>query len=305
MPLNRETLIKIGLRHHNRFAAQILKFFPEEVFFELHRWPRPFPWTKKNVSFCLSFDCDNPGDADVLPDLISQLQHYDLPASFAVCGAIIKENLKKYKEIVAKGYEIINHGYTKHVNVRSDGLLHPVFFYESLSLEQIEEEIVRNHEFLQKFLGVSPVGFRVPHFGSFQKAHQLEWLYAFLRKHHYRYSSSVQIAYAKERGYLEGNRDIIEFPLSARVGMPFSVFDSWGFLEKSSRKLKEDLFVKEFKWLVDTALRSRHPVFLNIYFDPSHVTGYKGLEECLSYLCDMRDRIWIGNYSDIVKRGRI
>ena len=80
--------------------------------------------------------------------------------------------------------------------------------------------------------------------------------------------------------------------------MPLSVFDSWGFLDKATQKLEEASFVSEFQRMINISLKARDPIFLNVYFDPSHVVEYGGFKECLSFLHKMSNKIWIGRYSD-------
>lgn len=286
----------------NRYVAYVLDFFPERVFRELHRWPTQFSWTEKRVTFCLSFDCDNPTDADVLPALLSQLRRYGISASFAVCGALVEENVKEYEEVLTEGHEIMNHGYSKHLQVVPDGSVKSSLFYDQIPAEQIEGEIARNHECLQRALGITPIGFRVPHFGTFQAPHLIDLLYSLLKKYGYRYSSSVLMLHAKQRGYLRPDKSIVEFPLSARVGAPLSVFDSWNLLRAPGRRFRDADFFPEFRRMVDAALKAKHPVFLNIYFDPSHVVGFDGFEACLRYLRQNEGKIWTGTYVDILNR---
>jgi hypothetical protein len=84
------------------------------------------------------------------------------------------------------------------------------------------------------------------------------------------------------------------------MGAPLSVFDSWNLLRAPERRfLNPDFFLK-FRQIVDAALKAKHPTFLNIYFDPSHVVGFDGFEECLQYLSLNSDEIWIGTYADIL-----
>lgn len=294
-------MTKLWIPHaHNRYVARLLRLFPERVFQELHRWPTHFSCTEKRVTFCLSFDCDNPTDADFLPALLSQLRRYGISASFAVCGAMVEENVKAYEQVITEGHEIINHGYSKHLEVLSDGSVRSTLFYDKLSENQIEEEIVRNHESLQNVLGITPIGFRVPHFGTFQAPHHIDLLHSLLKKYGYRYSSSVLMLYAKQRGYLGADEGIVEFPLSARVGAPLSVFDSWGFLRAPGRRFTDADFFPEFQRMMDVALKAKYPMFLNIYFDPSHVVGFDGFEACLRYVNKNNTEIWTGTYSAIL-----
>jgi hypothetical protein len=105
---------------------------------------------------------------------------------------------------------------------------------------------------------------------------------------------------AKQQGLLERTEEPFEFPLSSCVGTPNSVFDSWGFFRAPDRKRKASDFYPEFKRMVDAALSAHNPIFLNIYVDPSHVDGFDGFEACLRYVEQNKQKIWIGNYTDIL-----
>lgn len=285
---------------HNRYVNWLLRFFPKRIFQDLHTWPTQFPWTEKRVTFCLSFDCDNPADADALPALLILLRKFNLSASFAACGAMVEENVKRYEQVVANGHEIINHGYSKHVEVLSNGSLRPVLFYDKLLERQIEEEIAKNHECLKQVLGVTPLGFRAPHFGHFQNPKDVELTYKLLRKYGYRYNSSTLMLTAQQQGLLKRTEEPFEFPLSSRIGVPCSVFDSWGFIAAPNRKMQPADFYPQFKQMVDAALNTDKPIFLNIYVDPSHVDGFDGFEACLQYIEQNKQMLWIGNYTDIL-----
>jgi len=285
----------------HRHLGKLLRFFPCKAFLELHRWPCRFPWTEKSVSFFLSFDCDNTSDADLLPELLLMLKQYGIPAAFAVCGELVEKKVEAYEKITAAGHEIINHGYSKHCETLPDGSSHSTLFYNDLSENQIEEEIAKNHEVLENMLGVAARGFRVPHFGRFQTPSNIDLFYPLLKKQGYRYSSSVIMLHAKQRGYLEPGADMMEFPLSTRMGMPLSVFDSWNLLRVPGRLNTDDDFFPEFRRMVDTSLKGKQPIFLNVYFDPSHVVGFDGFEKCLQYLRKNENQIWIGTYSSAMQ----
>jgi len=285
----------------NRYVRHLLRLFEKRVFQEAHTWPAcSFPWTKKQVAFCLSFDCDTSEDVRAIPNLLVLLDRYNIKASFALIGTLVEESPGPYRQVVAAGHEIINHGYSKHMEKDEKGEYYSSLFYHQLSQKRIEEEIVWGHECLQKTLGVKPIGFRTPHFGTFQEPNQINILYNLLQKHGYRYSSSVLMLYAKQRGYLRPNRVIQEFPLAARIGAPLSVFDSWGFCRAPGRRLSELDFFPQFKKMMDVAFASKKPMFINIYCDPSHVVNFAGFQQCLIFLNQVKSQIWIGLYNQIV-----
>ncbi len=299
MSVLESTLLK-GLE--SRFIRKILSLsFPEKVFQNVHAWPgESLPWAGQKVALGLSFDCDIPEDARALPALLALLKQYEMHVPFAVVGQLVEEAPELYSAIVEAGHEIINHGYTQHTRPDGQGGYVPIHFYHELSEEQIEAEITHNHECLQAVLGVQPVGFRTPHFGTFQRPEQIALLHRLLARHGYRYSSSATMFQAKRFGYLQPGQPVQEFPLATMVGAPFLVFDSWGTLKAPGRVWKDEDFFPQFQRMIDTALASPRPAFVNVYLDPSHVAHFEGFERCLAYIEAVRDRVWFGRYVDIL-----
>ena len=285
---------------NHRAIRYFLRLFPERVFLKLHEWPAPrFPWTDRKVTFCLSFDCDTPKDAEVMPTLLALLEQYHIPASFAVIGELVEEAPDAYHRILDAGHEVFSHGYSRHTVVDAQGRYQSTLFYTDLSPERIEEEIVRNHECLQRVLGVEPLGFRTPHFGTFQRPKQIALIHDLLRKHDYRYSSSVQTFYALQHGYPTNDEELVELPLSAFVGSPTSVFDSSSLLNLPTDD-RGALLASKLKEMLGIALSAEHPVLLNIYLDPSHVVDLTAFPRMLGSIAALADKIWSGRYSDML-----
>ena len=286
---------------NQRVIRYLLRLFPEQVFLELHAWPAPrFPWTERKVAFCLSFDCDTSKDAKVMPTLLALLEQHHIPASFAVIGELVEESPDAYHRILDAGHEVFNHGYSRHTVINAQGQYQSTLFYKHLNAERIEEEIVRNHECLQRVLGIKPLGFRTPHFGTFQQPEQITLLHGLLRKHGYRYSSSVQAFYALQHGYLTNDDELVELPLSAFVGSPTSVFDSWSLLNLSTPDDRGALLSYKLEEMLRIALSAKRPVFLNIYLDPSHVVGLTAFRRMLENIATLKGRIWLGRYLDVL-----
>ena len=278
----------------------LLRLFQKRSFQAIHSWPvNKFPWTDKGVTFCLSFDCDNPTDAQAIPDLLNLLDQYNIKASFAVCGELVEEYPDVYMGIIEKGHEIINHGYSKHVVGMSDGSVKSTLFYHELSTARIEVEIEKNHECLKRVLGTETKGFRVPHFGTFQNPEHFKLIYEILSRLGYKYDTSAT-AYSFQKQRLWKNPfSLSEFPLSGYVGAPLSVFDSWGFMKAPNRKMQSKDFFPRLKETFDLCIKIGSPIFYNIYVDPSHVTGFLGFEDCLKYIVNKRQHFWTGTYSQL------
>ncbi len=283
----------------NRYVNHLLGWLaPEQSFVRANSWPESsFPWTERRVAVCLSFDCDTPEDGESLPRLLSLLARFDIRASFAVVGELAEGQQPEYLRIVEAGHEVFNHGYRMHTEALPDGGYKPTGFYPSLSWDEIETEIVSNQESLERLLGVRCTGFRTPHFGTFQAPSQVRRLHDLIAKHGLRYSSSVLMWHAKQRGYMS-ERPVIEIPVSARVGPPVSYFDSWRMVAQSQDP-GDGRLLASWKQAVDVALAADDPVLLNTYFDPSHVVDRDDFGSMLEYLARHRERVWIGSYGEI------
>lgn len=292
----------------NRYLRFLLnRICPKWIFNNLHRWPEDsFFWTTKKISFTLSFDCDNPEDHQCLPWLLSLLEKHQITASFAVSGEVVSKNIEAYKTLVDSGHEIINHGYSIHLYSDEKGQKHPSMFYETLGTDEIVNEIEKNDQFLKRKLGIKPIGFRTPHFGTFQNRDQLTFLHKIIKEKGYKYSSSSTIFEAKSNNFVGMSKNgIWEFPLSAIPKFPLSTFDSWALLASPDTKFQKEDFTNLFGLMVGYALKSRKPVFLNVYFDPIHIMGYNVLEMMLKTLTEQRNKIWIGTYQEIVATSQI
>lgn len=286
----------------NRYINYMLgRLAPETCFLCVNNWPtNPFPWTDCHVSVCLSFDCDTPEDSLALEPLLRVLEKHRLRANFALTGALVEENPTAYRRLVEAGHEILNHGYRPHMVKSPDGGYYSNLFYENLSWDQIEDEIRRNQDCLETMLGLCPLGFRTPHFATFQLPNQVDRLHRILAQQGFRYSSSMLMWYAKQRGYFRKS-PVIELPISSYVGPPLSVFDSWSLVVQQSRRGRSIGLFEHWKRALDVALSGQWPIFLNTYFDPSHVVELNQFIDALEYLAMRKNQVWVDTYTEIVR----
>ncbi|MBN2290536.1 MAG: polysaccharide deacetylase family protein, partial [Candidatus Glassbacteria bacterium] len=131
----------------------------------------------------LSFDVDHPEDVEALGPLCELLDRLGLKASFAVIGKWVEKYPREHLLAVEAGHEILNHTYTHP----DHEILHPDEPFDSLGPGEQQEEIKRCHRACVELLGVSPLGFRAPHFGNVQG----RGFYSALSGAGYRFSSSV------------------------------------------------------------------------------------------------------------------
>jgi len=140
----------------------------------------------------LSFDCDTDQDIDVVWDVHSRLMDMNILPIYAVPGDLLKRGEKVYTRIFETGAEFINHGGREHTYFDKELNRHvSCFFYDQQTLDILKEDIVLGHNTLQSVLGVTPTGFRTPHFGTFQRNEHLTFLYQTLREMGYVFSSST------------------------------------------------------------------------------------------------------------------
>ena len=106
----------------------------------------------------LSFD-DGPNDVTT-PKVLDILEEFQVPASFFVIGQNINdETAKQMTRAISLGCEIQNHSFTHG-------------FMTKMSKEQIEEEIRKTDEIIEKYTGKRPWMFRPPFIDVNQAMHE-------------------------------------------------------------------------------------------------------------------------------------
>ena len=134
----------------------------------------------------------------------------------------------------------------------------------------MREDIVRGDACLKETLGITPKGFRAPHFGTYQKPRDLRFLHAVLRELGYSFSSSTIPLYAFRYGPVFDRFGIRELPVCGRASAPLLVLDSWSHFAAPARDLQPDDFEREGR-----ALAARFAALgagiINFYADPSHI----------------------------------
>jgi peptidoglycan/xylan/chitin deacetylase (PgdA/CDA1 family) len=95
----------------------------------------------------LTFD-DGPSEST--PLILEALAEHAVPATFFSCGANVERLPDVAREVAERGHEIGNHSYS-----------HPYLFLRSP--RQIEDELRRAQETIEKHTGVRPVWFRAPY----------------------------------------------------------------------------------------------------------------------------------------------
>jgi hypothetical protein len=237
----------------------------------------------KGFKFILSFDCDTEEDIRVVEDVHARLAAMGVLPVYAVPGELLEKGAKQYGRIAESGAEFVNHGYRAHCHIDPDtGHYVSSFFYDQLPQAVIVEDIQGGHEAIRKVLGREATGFRVPHFGSFQKREDLAFLYKTLQSMGYRFSTSTMPLSGLIGGPLQFNGEgLWEIPVSGCYDYPLTILDSYGFRFAPGRLVSEKNYVDQFGKLVDFFLPSDRPGLMNIYADPSQVYDWPDFFKCI------------------------
>tara|TARA_B100000989_G_scaffold132003_1_gene97952 strand:- start:5806 stop:6699 length:894 start_codon:yes stop_codon:yes gene_type:complete len=249
--------------------------------------------------FILSFDCDTEKDIEVVEEVDKKLRELNITASYAVPGELLRLGRDVYTRLYKNGSEFLNHGYLSHTSyIKKTCSYISTLFYDQLSNEQVKDDIIKGHNNFIDVLGELPLGFRTPHFGSYQKPYQLKLLYSVLSKLNYSFSSSTTPVTAMWKGpIVRTSSGIIELPVSGCYDYPARILDSWNFRFSPTRKLNEKDYFNQFKKMIDFFDVPNMSGIFNIYADPSQVYDWELFFECMK----MTDNLKKISFSELVK----
>jgi hypothetical protein len=218
----------------------------------------------------LSFDCDTPEDIEVAWDVHQRLLQLGICASYAVPGALLEEGSGVYRRISATGAEFLNHGGRSHTYFDIQcGEYRSNFFYDQQPRDVLKRDIEEGDRIVTEIIGQKPVGYRTPHFGTFQRPDQLLFLHEVLRGLRYTYSTSTTPFAGLRYGPAFTRYGLMEFPVSGQGSNPLSILDSWGCFRAPDKILSAEDYKREALGM------ARHlasgPGILNFYADPCHV----------------------------------
>ena len=118
--------------------------------------PEP-PASPTSMLVALSFD-DGPTN-QTTPKVLDVLEEFDVPASFFVIGQNINDSSAEHmKRAVSLGCEIQNHSFTHS-------------FMTKLSAEEVQDEIRRTDDLVEKYTGIRPWLFRPPYIDCNENMH--------------------------------------------------------------------------------------------------------------------------------------
>lgn len=233
----------------------------------------------------LTFDCDTDEDADAALQLDPWLRERGIAAAYAVPGAQLERAAGAYRQLKQTGAAFLNHGSRHHAEWQVDRYV-PVTFYDQMTAEEVEADVRRGHEIVTEVVGEPPRGFRAPHFGSFQKPEQLDFLYRIARDLGYAYCSTTIPQVALDHGPVVPREGLVEIPLFGSHLAPTTILDSWTYLEDRKTFRLGQAYFDLFRDTVDYMLAHRLPGVLAYYVDPAHVIGQKPFLDAMDLLAE-------------------
>ena len=235
------------------------------------------------VYLLLTFDCDTDGDFGVVQDLERELRSRAIKSGYAVPGAQLRKAPDTWRRVAETGAEFLNHGSKAHAEFR-DGRYWPVMFYEKLDAGDVVADITAGHRDVIEIAGVTPVGFRAPHFGSFQEPADLELIYNTVKPLGYTYCSTTTPALALSAGPLVDRHGLTEIPTMGSYRNPTTLLDSWTYLTDRVNYALGDEYHELFAETIERFTQAGLPALLTYYADPSHVYGQPPFERTLDVI---------------------
>lgn len=250
--------------------------------------------------FILSFDCDNVEDIGVAWEVHQKLQADGIAPVYAVPGEMLEQGEKVYRKIAETGAEFINHGYTDHA-VFDPGVGGYVgcFFYDKLPPAVVEEDIRKGDEAIRNILGQKSLGFRAPHFPTFQKAAEIRFIHRIIGQMGYRFSSSTLPYHGFRYGAVNNHFGVIEIPLSGMWSHPLRMLDSWGCFRAPDRVVGQINYYHEGSMVLKHIRDHWGTGILNYYVDPSHIADN---QEFYSLMSEMAKSAKATSYCGLLRQ---
>lgn len=217
----------------------------------------------------LSFDCDTDWDIDVAAQLDAFLRERGIVPTYAVPGAQLQKGRDVYSGLAKSGREFMNHGGRPHAEWQGDQYV-PVTFYQDMAKDEVVADIELGHAIVTEIAGKSPVGFRAPHFGGFQRDEDLDLIYRTIGKLNYTYASTTVPEKALVNGPAWRIGEIMELPTSGSARYPNLILDTWTQLTDRRRYALGDSYYDLFAETIETFEREGRSALLAWYGDPSH-----------------------------------
>lgn len=234
----------------------------------------------------LSFDCDTPQDAEAAAVLDEKLKQLGIQRSYAVPGTMLETNPDIYRTIFSRGGEFLNHGYLPHTELQ-DGVYRSTTFYAKMDPADVVHDVEKGHQTVIAIIGKKPAGFRAPHFGRVPMSMQREVIRPVLKDLGEYFSTQTSPLDAMKRGAVWWDRHWPEFPLSGSSRAPYSLLDSFSYLQSPAVRKVTDAYGKVLQQTIRDLTEWNIHGLLNIYVDPSHVTDDNGFLDAMRLICEL------------------
>lgn len=252
----------------------------------------------KKLYFTLSFDCDTEEDRDVAWDVHARLMDMGITPVYAICGDLLRDGEKVYSRIFETGAEFINHGDRRHTYFNEEEkAFRPCFFYHQQALDVVEKDIRDADQSIQDVLGIKPKGFRAPHFGTFHKAEQLDFIYNISRDLDYDFCTTTCPFQSFRTGPAAQKEDLYEFPVSGRGSDPLTILDTWSSFINVEEGQQVDYY--EEAQSAAAFYQQAEAGLLNYYADPSHVAGNEDFFKAVQLWLEIAEPV---SYSGLAER---
>ncbi len=231
----------------------------------------------------LSFDCDTDLDFTAALEVKRFLDGLGVKATWAVPGCQIRRGAATYRAIAASGDEFMNHGELPHTAWAGDRYV-SITWYHEMEPAAVEADIAAGDATIREVLGVTPRGFRAPHFGHYGEPEQLALVHGAARRLGYAYCSTTLPAYGLAHGSVVDLGGLVELPTTGSLEAPTSTLDSWSWLTDRRDYALGDTYARLMADTVDALVAARAPILLSWYADPSHVAGQEPFERAMRHL---------------------
>lgn len=251
------------------------------------------------VWLILSFDCDTREDAQVAGAVHERLAGMGVTPVYAVPGKRLEADADVYRRLADSGAEFINHGHEEHTYFDEDaGHFRSRWFYDEEPRDAVRADIEGGHETVTAITGTQPVGFRAPHFGTFQAPDELRFVHEVARGLGCRFASTTMPLWGLREGPLFRRFGLPEFPVTGPPSSPLGLLDTWGHFAAPDRVREPEDFVSEGKALAEV-MRSVGAGIINVYGDPSHVADREDFFETVALWREVAEPV---GYSELLAR---
>jgi hypothetical protein len=171
--------------------------------------------------------------------------------------------------------------------------------------EEVVEDIRLGHAAVVEVTGLPPLGFRAPHFGSYQAPEQLDLIHRTARDLGYSYCSTTLPQAGLARGPAYPAHGLAELPVMGSARHPLVILDSWNYLSDRKDYRLSPEYLELFEETVRFLFRHDIPALLTWYADPAHVAGQSPFIKAMELVAGLGIRSCSGGECAAMLRPRL